>query len=989
MSTNNQQLPVGYDPVDQTKIRGRINKPSPLDKGLRSLLVPDDNLRNSREIKDKSRPPISKIKSISDIVSNNIQATTDLRTITHYIKRAEQIWVALLMKPNGDQRQLLMYDSESSEVKNGKLHELLLQKLENYFTTVMPFEEIAPQIIKDVLFRTGSYVQVNMSHAVLDHLINGQEIVGSESFRASTHDILQTNFVNNDWHRALNVGYIRKGKKPTHALAGLESLYGGQAHREPEFDLVHNELNWTFTDNPVALKIGELAQVMREDRLAKLAGMESINSAMSRVFNKKGKGKGKVNPNNVGILEQQTLDEALRELYPQRRYNQNEDTLSVRKGKYYTGNGRGIGIGYHWPSESCIPCHVNGEIGKPFGFILLVDPDTGSPLKTVSDVKFYQTVKSGSDAAVTGPRAGSLNDIIQHIKTISNGGDCTEDMDWMAEFVSATLEKEIVQSFLNGDLNKDISVSLTEENKKLYLARALKGQGVRAIFVPSEYVTYVATDWNKLGVGRSLVDEAKLHITRLAVIETATALAQVENSISHTLLEITPEEEDTDVRNTAAIVRDEWFAGNPGMHEILGYNSVSIDSILDRLKEQSITVKVNAGNNPHTVAPEVTASQQDREPIKMPDSELRETLLNTISGFFGLKRSWLEDTGEGNDFAIEALADQELLRNQTTEYSRLFSQHFTDIMRKHIAVNEPLLGELVEVIRENKALYMKSDQTGKVTVEEEDEVKKAEEEAAEEEKSKKGKKKDKKEKEEDAVIENDTGKVVEDNEDDIERIHLVLADFMNTFYVLLPTPAITDSLNKLEDKIEAVEKLVESWVTLGGGAKMLKRRADEIGLNGDDVIENFKAVLFHEAFERFNLPMPFEAILNKGKTGGMMTYVNKAADLDKNILTFLGEWVKTLDSTQNKVTNLTEKVAKVTAPDTSMDDVPVDDGNTDDLPIDGDGIPPGDDLLEGNDNTDLDAPPNEGDANLAQQSELNDETNPGDGDDLWADQTKE
>jgi len=987
MSTNNQQLPAGYEPVDQTKIRGRINNPSPLDKGLRSLLVPDDNLRNGRDIKDKARPPIAKIKSISDIISNNIQATTDLRTITHYIKRAEQIWVALLMKPNGDQRQLLMYDSESSEVKNGKLHELLLQKVENYFTTVMPFEEIAPQIIKDVLFRTGSYVQVNMSHAVLDHLINGQEIVGSESFRASTHEILQNNFVNNDWHRALNVGYIRKGKKPTHALAGLESLYGGASAREPEFDLVHGDLGWTFTDNPVALKIGELAQVMREDRLAKMAGMESINSAMTRVFKKK-KGKSKVNNNNVGILEQQTLDEALRELYPQRRYNQNEDTLSIRKGKYYSGNGRGIGIGYHWPSESCIPCHVNGEIGDPFGFILLTDPEAGSPLKTVSDVKFYQTVKSNSEGAANAPKSGSLNDIIQHIKTISNGGDCTEDMDWMAEFVSATLEKEIVQSFLNGDLNKDISVSLTEENKKLFLARALKGQGVRAIFIPAEYVTYVATDWNRLGVGRSLVDEAKLHITRLAVIETATALAQVENSISHTLLEITPEEEDTDVRNTAAIVRDEWFAGNPGMHDILGYNSVSIDSILDRLKQQAITVKVNGGNNPHTVAPEINASQQDREPIKMPDSELRETLLNTIAGFFGLKRSWLEDTGEGNDFAIEALADQELLRNQTTEYSRLFSQYFTDIMRKHIAVNEPLLSGLVEVIRENKALYMKSDQTGKVSKEDEEEN--AEEEVVEEEKAKKDKKKDKKEKDEkDDVIENETGKLVADEEDDVERIHLVLADFMNTFYVMLPTPAITDSLNKLEDKIEAVEKLVESWVTLGGGSKMLRRRAEEIGLNGDDVVENFKAVLFHEAFERFNLPMPFEAILNKGKTGGMMTYINKANDLDKNILTFLGEWVKTLESTQNKVTTLTEKVTKVTAPDTATDDISADDNNGE-LPVEGDAPPPGDDLFNGNEgNNDLDAPPSDDDATLASQSELNDETNPGDGDDLWADQTKE
>jgi hypothetical protein len=70
-------------------------------------------------------------------------------------------------------------------------------------------------------------------------------------------------------------------------------------------------------------------------------------------------------------------------------------------------------------------------------------------------------------------------------------------MAWMAEFASATLEKEFIEGFLNGDLHKDVSVSLTEENKKLFLSRALRDQGVRAVFVPSEYVTYVATDFSE------------------------------------------------------------------------------------------------------------------------------------------------------------------------------------------------------------------------------------------------------------------------------------------------------------------------------------------------------------------------------------------------------------------------------------------------------------------------------------------------------------
>lgn len=944
MSTNTQQLPIGYKPADQAKLKGRLENLSPLDKSLRSLLVRDTDIKNDRQMEEKSKPPISKIKSISDIISNNVQANTDLRTITHYIKRAEQIWTALLLKPNGDQRQLLIYDTDSSEVKNGKLHELLLQKVENYFTTKFPFEELAPQIIKDVLFRTGSYVHVSMSHSVLDHLINGMEISGTESFKHSTEAVLTQHFIDKDWRKARNLGYIRKEKKATHAMSGLEALYGNEKPREQEYALVHPDLKWTFTDNPVVIKVGELTQVLREERLRQMAGLESVDSAISNVFKKEKGKRRKPNNNHIVIPNKKELDKQLAELYPNRQYDHIE-SLSVRKGKFYTGTGRGLGISYHWPTEACVPVHVNGEIGKPFGFILLTDPDTGSPLKTVSDVKYYQTTKSSSAGAVNqGPSINSINDVIQQIRTIAAGGECTEDMGWMAEFASATLEKEFIEGFFNGDLGKDVSISLTEENKKLYLSRALKQQGVRAIFVPSEYVTYAAVDWNRLGVGRSLVDEAKLHIARLAVLDTANALAQVENSISHTLLEITPEEEDVDIRNTAALLRDEYFSGNPTLHEILGYNNVSIDAILDRFKEQSLTVKINASNNPHTVNPDITASQMEREPLKTVDPEAREQLLNTISGFFGLKRSWLEDTGDGNDFAIEALADQELLRNQTNEYSRIFSQYFTDIMRKHMRVNEALIGELVEIIKENKTLYMKSDQTGSLEV-----------------------------KEETAEKINKTGD--KDTEvDDVDQIELVLKDFLNTFFVLLPTPAITDSLVKLEDKIEAVEKLVETWTSLGGGSKMLKRRAEEAGLNGDDIVENMKAILLNEAFERFNLPMPFETILNKGKTGGMMTYINKAVDLDNNTLTFLSEWRKGVAKNQKKIEKLKEQVDKDNNPD-ALDQLP--DGE-EDFTGDGTQVDVGDETITDENGETKTVQKTEND------EELNEETKPDGNDDIWS-----
>lgn len=883
------KIPQGFSTVDRTQVRGRLKKAeeSPLNQSLKSLLVKDRTIRTEREADNRTKPPIGKVKSISDIISNNIQGNTDLRTITHYIKRAEQIWTTLLLKPNGDQRNLLIYDSVQSDVKNGKLHDILLQVVENYFTTKYPFEDLAPQIIKDVLFRTGSYVLVNISHSVLDHLINGYEIEGNESFSTVTQSILNTQFVNQDWGQAKNLGYIRKGVgKANLSTAGLESLYGKAPEREPEYFLVDERLNWTFTDNPVVLKVGQLSAKMRETRLQQLGGMESLDSAVRSVFTKQRNKARKVNANHVTAMSKKTFEEEIKGLYPDRNYDPNTESIMIRKGKFYTGNGRGLPITFHWPSEACVTVNLNGEIGKPFGHILMSDPVTGEPLKTTSDVKFYQTTK-GAGVENT-PKTGSLNDIISHIRNVAQGKECTEDMGWMAELASATLEKQFIEGFLNGDLHKDVTVSLTEENKKLFLSRALRDQGVRCIFVPSEYVTYTAIDFNRLGTGRSLVDEAKLHITRLAVLDTADALASIENSISHTLMTIDLEREDLDPRNMVAMIRDEYYANNPTLHDILGYNNVSIDAVLDRFKEQSLTVKVNANDNPGIIAPQIEASQMVREPLKNIDQESRDNLLNTIAGFFGLKRSWLEDNGDGNEFAVEALADQELLRNQTTEYSRTFSRYFTDFMRKHIRVNEPLLQELIDAIKENKKLYMKPDQGGDLDITEE--------------------------------LRAELGDSDEFTEADMDIIEIVLKDFLNSFYVSLPTPAITDSLNKIEDKLESVKKLVDFWMEMGGGAKLMERYAITVGMDGEELVDNVRAVFLGECFERYNLPMPFEAILKNGDAGGMLNISTRVSDLNKNVTKFLGEYFKSYKKNITTLEDLKDKVDKVANPDLDTPD---------------------------------------------------------------------
>jgi hypothetical protein len=877
-----ERLPKGFRAVDRTTLRGALESMSPAAKSLQAIMVRDERHTSSSQVDAQSKPDVRKIKKLSDVISSNIQASNDLRSITHYIKRAEQIYLTLLLKPNGDQKQLLRFDTESSDIKNEKLHDGLLQIVKNYFTVKYPFEELLPQIIKDVLFRTGSYALLNLSHSALDHLINGQEITGNES--ATLETVFKNHFAGS-LDKAKNIGYIRKEKvKGTH-VGGLESLYAKGPDAGEEYSLVHKDLNWTFTDNPMVLKMSELKQTITSDRIQARTGFETLDTVFSNVFTTSKGAKNKPNNNNVGVAKTSDLNEALREIYPQRRYR-HQETISIRRSRFYTGTGRGIGITYHIPSESIIPVHVNGEIGQPFGFILLTDPDTGEFLKTSGDVRFYQGTKDASKGRDGAPAQGSLNEMVSHLKMVSQGGDCNFDMEWMVELSSAQLEKEYVEGILNGDLQRSVSITLTEHNKKLFLSRAMRQQGVRSIFIPAEYITYFSTDFTHLGIGKSLVEDAKLQITRLAILDTADILANIENSISKTELEIGLEKENFDPRHVVAIARDQYFANNPTLHDIVGYNNVSIDTVIDRFKEQSLIIKVNPGENKNIVAPTFDARQAQHEPLKTIDKALRDGLLDGIAGHFGLKRSWLEDTGEGNEFAIEALADQELLRNQTAAYSRDFSRMSSDFMRKNMRMNEPLLIEMIEHVKENKKLYDKPDQGGQLKT----------------------------------VLADKENEDGGDNKtDDRALVETVLLDFLNNFYVELPQPIVVDTLNKIENKMDSINKLVTAWMEMSGAA-LAKEAAVKLGVDSARLEAQVKGMYTYEAFKRFNLPMPFEEILNDGDGGGLASLVNGIVNLDGNMVKFFKAYMDGDKKIKKEWDKLIEKYANDGSGDTQVDD---------------------------------------------------------------------
>lgn len=949
MARENRPGTRGNIQVDYTALRADINNINPVVKSTLRNAVPRNGQSPERnEMSGNTTVNPHKLERLSNIISNNINAATDLRQITPYIGKAELIWDAIMLYPNGKQEKTLNYDTRPSKLKNAKLHDELLRVWDNYYTNDYKIEADLRSMAHDMLWNTGSYVLFNLSRPGLDYLINGSELLPQEGmksrtgneayelYKAKAQTAVNEEFVKDEAsgkYLARNRGrFVRDPHAATTAsqVSGLEAIMSGrQTYAGSEFKLFSDpayadaNIPITLTDNPSLLYLQKLSAVTRQSDVDAVMGTEDLNLVISSAMlkgkareeeearAKKGKGHKEPKARTQNLTEEQA-DALSKGLFPGRNVA-HQSIQFVKTNDSLSGNLYGRGLTWHVPSEAVIPIHRQGSNGKHEDYIFLLD-DEGNFLKNTADAEYYQSMKKNANSISNKPKGGSTDSLISNLKTIQDGKDCEFDMAEFAEMAKASIVRQFMSAIISGK-GDNISISIDEETNKIFLARMFKRQSVRCLYVPGESVTYMAFNYNRLGIGQSLTQAAKMHIARLAAFDVADAMANLEAAQPHSLMAINIAKEDPDPAATIAIARSVFFEANPRIHSILSTAQLSIPQIVDSLRESSLTVKINAGENPHMPAPDIDISHMEKQVFKPVDQASRDEVLNKISNYFGLPRSWLDvvDGGE-NNFQIEALTEHQMLLNQGANWQDQWCDMIMDFERKHTSVNGPLLNDLVKVLVDNKPLWTPD---SKEPIEGSDEVK----------------------------------------------IKLLLTDFMNNVYCWLPAPASTESHNKLKEKLEAVDALVQAWTDLSGYEKMMPVVAKALGLeegdyNADTIKEALKAAFTTEAFKRFNLPMPFDEIVSEGKGGGMASIVNAVVHQRVNLAEFLAKLTIDVSAADKKLIKEHQpKIAKaLTALEETVNKVT---GSGDDAQpggVDGDGnpIPTGDDDLGGGGGDELD-----------------------------------
>jgi len=977
----------GNKSVDYTRIRENIKSVSPAIAATLRNATPKNGVAPDREEVGGTKTINEyKLSRLSNIISNNINSAYDLRAITPMIDKANLIWNTIILYPNGKQDKMLTYDTQSTKIKNAALHTSLLAIWDDYYTNDYKIESLLKKMLDDIMWNTGSYAIFNLSRPGLDYLINGSEVdpskrTGNEDYLRAKGE-LEREFIQVDGKTKIkNKGrFVRNPYAAKTAAAGsvsgLEALFTtGADFAEEEFPIFDpeedKENNWgiTITDNPAVLYLQKFQEAKRDRDIKSVMGAESFDNIISSAMksqktrddeaakaqedeDKKGgkdkktakATKDKPDSATTQNLTEDQLNNLNASVFKSRnirtqslQFIKSNDSLSVAP--------YGRGLSWHIPSEAIFPIHFNGSNGKIDDYIILLDPETGAFLKNTDDPEFYQSLAKNKDSITNKNKMGSENSLISSLRTVQSGKPCDFDMSEFADMA----EKSIVRQFISAvysDKGNSISITLDEEVNKIFLSRIFKKQGVRCLYVPGEAVSYGAIKYNRLGVGQSLTQAAKMQIARLAAYDVADALANLEAAQPHTEMVINIEKEDSDPEQTIAVARATFFDTNPKLHSILSTAQLSVPQVVDALREASLSVKVNAGDNVHLPTPDISTQGKQKDNFKPVDQASRDAVMNSISNYFNLPKQWLDVADDQNNFKIEAVTEYEMVFNQAINWQEMICDFLIDFMRKHTRVNGPLMQDLVQCILDNKKLWKP-----------------------------------------------DSKDVLEGSDE--EKVKVILADFFTSIYVYLPVPTSTESTNKLKDSLEAVTALVASWEEAAGNNGVLPQILKALNINDEDftaeeIKSMVKSALTSEAFRRFNLPMPFDDIVNEGKGGGIASFVQQMIHQRVNTATFVADLIEGItDSNKKLQKQYVDKLAKKLAPP-EPEVVEGEEGGGDGLNTD-DSLTGGsseDDLGAGTgaDDQDIDAPISDTDAPV--DADLDTDTQPVEDDALPPDDDK-
>ena len=701
---------------DETKATiGKLARdPHGNSRGSRGVQIPDNRVLG--HVANKT------IGNIND-ARNGFQVLPDM-------DYARQIIVSATISPGDLTETKILYTVNNDDLDTN-LTGPMLREVQSFFDDTYRITKLLPTILSDVLFEKGSYPILIMPESSIDQIINSDQYKGASlesavlSLESHLREEVGADGVYNPWGALGFPSHDKPGdsvsfesirhdeySKYSHvAFPSMESNDPKNLARKNACEALNlitstRSKNFVVTDNPNILKRPMVLETKRKLAIRRIYGgklrgglkrssgtVQSSPAAGQRIhFDGKSVQLSAEAISMEAERKPTTLNEVESAFYSQRRY-QHIPVQPVLTKAQVGADTYGHPIVMHLSPECVIPIHVPGNPAEHVAYYVLLDIN-GNPLNVTAHDNYYDDIRNqlNSNDQFSSQMLQTTRRGMEGQGTMNN-----EIIDEMTRIHSDTIESDLLARLRAGVMDGEYNLSRTDHINQVMFSRHLKGQKTIMLYVPAEMMTYIAFDYNEYGVGKSLLEDAKILTSIRCALMLANTLATLNNAAGGKTIAITLDPKDENPAETVEFLLSEHAKVNSeGFARIIGQTHPL--GLADQIQNHGVNVMVE-GNSRY---PETKFDVTSRDgTAKVIDTELEKTMRDRHYQVFGLSSELADGINEA-DFATTVVQKNLMLLKRVIHNQDKLEPFLCDFVRQYTLNSGILLDLLRDIVTENK-----------------------------------------------------------------------------------------------------------------------------------------------------------------------------------------------------------------------------------------------------------------------------------------------
>lgn len=641
---------------------------SPAARAIATKFVSDQNTGNVPVVDGVATPSPTVLNNVSNMTAQNIRDAENILSTQPDIEIAMSVLISAVVSPNDLREPTLTWTCDGTDLPS-ELVNSMLEYIRGYFEDEYRFKDMLVPLLKDCLFRKGSYPMIIIPESSVDDIINN-----NSGIRASTEAFKQLGVGQKGYLNQKNGIFgpnnqeLETNKKEKRTPT-LESILTG---RMPS--LYSGEINLGkigLTDNIDVLKIPSIIDVANSAKVNMLPMRRHSMEALAQKTNT-------------------DVDRLMNNLTARRQYR----GRLVQRVTPMTSASR-LSIGHPLtmllPPESIMPVHLPSDPENPLGFFVLHDPLTGHPVNQSTEKQYMNTLNFMSDSA------DASSKILERTSFLSNGFSTNTQqhkrtLDELIAAYSKEFEREMAERFTNGLYGHKVNFPNMDEFYRIMLARTLANQATQILYVPAELMTYFAFDYDEYGIGISMLEKMKVLASLRSVLLFSNVMGAMSNSTPRREVQITLDQEDPEPEKTVEIMMTEYAKMQSNG---LPINTTNPKDIIDGIRKAATSFIVT-GNSAY---PEVAMGVNDVTTSRtLIDTDLMDKIDKQFFQGFSLTPELIDSTAN-IEFASVALNSHLLFTKRVSLIQNSLSLQMGDFVSKYTMNSGELLSGLFTAIQ--------------------------------------------------------------------------------------------------------------------------------------------------------------------------------------------------------------------------------------------------------------------------------------------------